>query len=87
MFDFNISKFLFVQDDVKEGETALDKEKPVVKEKEKDKTKEKEKSKDKKKDADEKKSEPNFEILSNPARVMNQQVFHVCPFKKKYHRN
>lgn len=34
----------------------------------------KDKEKEGEKKAEEKKPEPNFEILSNPARVMNQQV-------------
>lgn len=34
----------------------------------------KDKEKDGEKKTEEKKPEPNFEILSNPARVMNQQV-------------
>ncbi|XKL67270.1 hypothetical protein PGB90_010690 [Kerria lacca] len=41
------------------------------------KDKEKEKEKDGEKKTEEKKPEPNFEILSNPARVMNQQLKHL----------
>lgn len=63
--DFLFTWLRNFQDETKEEEK---------KDKDKDKEKEKEKEKDVEKKVEEKKPEPNFEILSNPARVMNQQV-------------
>lgn len=42
----------------------------------------KDKEKEGEKKVEEKKPEPNFEILSNPARVMNQQVGLYAIFQK-----
>ncbi|XP_065208959.1 26S proteasome non-ATPase regulatory subunit 1 [Planococcus citri] len=55
----------------------VDEVKEDDKKKEDKDSKDKEKEKDGEKKPEEKKPEPNFEILSNPARVMNQQLKHL----------
>ncbi|KAJ8892178.1 hypothetical protein PR048_004758 [Dryococelus australis] len=62
------------KEDKKEKEKEEKKEKDKEEKKEKDKDEKKEKDKDEKKSNEKKEPEPNFEILSNPPRVMKQQL-------------